>query len=291
MNKNILSNKIYLCGIGAQKSGTTFIANYLSAHPDFYMSPLKELHYFNTQSNPNYNGNFEKKLLLRINEIIEKFNNGANINATLLIALIKRIEAAKKNNYKSYFNYFVQERHIAFGEITPAYSTLTRDEYKKIVNMFPNHKFLFILRNPVDRFWSQLNYELKDYSSDTDLLSLVDEKLNDEAYILRSDYKRTMEELLLAVNRKDIFVEFYENIFSDKGNTVIEKLSNFLSIDYCDNLLNFSEKRNVTLYRFKINKDIRLKIAKYFKEVYEYVIENFEVPENWKDDYGKIKNI
>ncbi len=288
MNKNILSNKIYVCGIGAQKSGTTFIANYLSAHPDFYMSPLKELHYFNTQSNPNYNGNFEKKLLLKINESIKEFNNGKSINTTLLIALIKRIEASRKNNYKSYFNYFVQERHIAFGEITPAYSTLTRDEYKKIVDMFSNHKFLFILRNPVDRFWSQINYELKD---NINPLSIIDEKLKDKAYILRSEYNRTIEELLSITDMENIFIEFYENIFSNKGNAVIEHLSDFLNIKYHKDLINFSEKINATSYEYTINREVRLKIASNFKEVYKYTIERFEVPNSWKEDYKMIENL
>ena len=34
-------------GIGAARSGTTWLASVLAAHPDIYMPPKKELHYFN----------------------------------------------------------------------------------------------------------------------------------------------------------------------------------------------------------------------------------------------------
>ena len=35
----------FVC-IGAQKAGTTWLARILSSHPELFMSPVKELHYF-----------------------------------------------------------------------------------------------------------------------------------------------------------------------------------------------------------------------------------------------------
>src|SRR5688572_26171231 len=37
--------------IGAQKSGTTWLAEMLRQHPDVYTSPKKELHYFDLKAN------------------------------------------------------------------------------------------------------------------------------------------------------------------------------------------------------------------------------------------------
>jgi hypothetical protein len=39
----------FLC-IGAQRSGTTWLNNALSLHPDIWTPPIKELHYFNLKS-------------------------------------------------------------------------------------------------------------------------------------------------------------------------------------------------------------------------------------------------
>jgi len=39
----------FLC-VGAQKGGTSWLYQQLAAHPDFWMAPLKELHYFDLLS-------------------------------------------------------------------------------------------------------------------------------------------------------------------------------------------------------------------------------------------------
>src|SRR5438309_7414307 len=39
----------FLC-VGAQKAGTTWLYRELESHPDFWMPPLKELHYFDQLS-------------------------------------------------------------------------------------------------------------------------------------------------------------------------------------------------------------------------------------------------
>ena len=38
-----------LVGLGAMKSGTTWLTRYLDAHPDFLHSPINEMDYFNHQ--------------------------------------------------------------------------------------------------------------------------------------------------------------------------------------------------------------------------------------------------
>ena len=40
----------FIC-IGAQKAGTTWLYWQLAAHPDFWMPPRKEIHYFNERGN------------------------------------------------------------------------------------------------------------------------------------------------------------------------------------------------------------------------------------------------
>jgi hypothetical protein len=40
-------DKLLLIGIGAQRSGTTWLATYFYHHPEVFMPLLKELHFFN----------------------------------------------------------------------------------------------------------------------------------------------------------------------------------------------------------------------------------------------------
>ena len=97
---------------GAAKSGTTTLHNLLNQHPEICMSSVKE---------PGYWKN-------------EKFKDFKNI---------------EKENY---LNLFMKSKHKIFGESTTAY--MYYDTF--INNISSNYKvspkFIFILRNPIDRF-------------------------------------------------------------------------------------------------------------------------------------------
>lgn len=42
------SSETFIIGIGAQRSGTTWISRYLDKHPEVAFSPIKELHVFDS---------------------------------------------------------------------------------------------------------------------------------------------------------------------------------------------------------------------------------------------------
>ena len=281
-------NKIYVCGIGAQKAGTTFLADYLQRHPNIMMSPLKELHFFDGKFLPSLCSGFEKKLQDNSLELLTKLIAGKKVDVERLIALIKRMEAGNKDQYKLFFRYFIKDQHVAFGDITPAYAMLSHVHYKEIAAMFPEHRFIFLLRNPADRFWSQLNYDLQNSNSSKDPIELIRKKIKQEGYMLRSNYKRTIEELSSVIDKENILVEFYENIFSDKSHETIKRISNFIGIDFREDLLVREKKVNKTSYRAKLDEENRLYIIRELKEVYKYILDRYDTPASWHIDYNKI---
>lgn len=106
-------------GIGEGRCGTTSLYSMLSQHPDVYMSPVKEIAFFNGKSAAS------KK-------------NGVTIS--------------------EYLNYFVGEsgqQHI--GEISPQY-IYKKNYLKQIKRHFPSVKILVTLRNPISRFLSHYKY-------------------------------------------------------------------------------------------------------------------------------------
>lgn len=284
----MLKNKIYVCGIGAQKAGTTFLADYLQRHPNIMISPLKELHFFDGKFLASLCSGFEKKLQDDSLELLTKLIAGKKVDVERLIALIKRMEAGNKDQYRLFFRYFIKNQHVAFGDITPAYAMLDHVHYKKIAAMFPDHRFIFLLRNPADRFWSQLNYDLQNKNSTENPIELIKEKIKNESYMLRSNYKRTIEELSLVIDKENILVEFYENIFSDKSNETIKRISNFIGIDFREDLLVREKKVNKTSYRAKLDEENRLYIIRELKEVYKYILDRYDTPASWHTDYNKI---
>lgn len=101
--------------IGAPKSGTSSMANYLSQHPNVFFSKPKEPWFF---SFPEFPGPY-------------------------------------KNNFNSYLNLFkkVKDHHIAIGEGSVYYMYSTH-AVEDIIKKFDNPKFIVMLRNPVEAAFS-----------------------------------------------------------------------------------------------------------------------------------------
>jgi hypothetical protein len=130
----------FLC-IGAQKAGTSWLYQQLEPHPDFWMPPVKELHYLD---NLNRTKRFHapRRGDERDASFLEDMNN---LGAHLYLDL------------KSYGRLFCHKGRQLSGDISPAYSTLNDEIIERVVNHFPNLKVVFLARDPVERAWSQLS--------------------------------------------------------------------------------------------------------------------------------------
>jgi hypothetical protein len=130
----------FLC-IGAQKAGTTWLYQQLAAHPDFWMPPQKELHYFNErghvpiQTTPRQQDERDFRFL-------EKFR-ALGTKAWL--------------DLPNYGQLFAGKGSLLSGDMTPAYSMLPDEIIALVLRCFPNLKVIFLARDPVERAWSQLS--------------------------------------------------------------------------------------------------------------------------------------
>ncbi len=102
---------------GVQKGGTTALSAYLSNVTEIYFSPKKEIHFFDRNS-----------------------KNHSNIPS-----------------YLDYLKPFYLNTSMSiplYGESTPAYIA-NMNACERIHNMIPNIKIILLLRNPVDRAYSE----------------------------------------------------------------------------------------------------------------------------------------
>lgn len=141
-----------LC-IGAQKSGTTWLYDNLACHPDVWLPPLKEIHYFNRLCmNKELLGYWELPNARGVGRYKDALLKGNLSNLKWL------------SNYYSYgmsaqwyLSLFDQRftRGKKTADITPDYSTLGEDGVKYAMSVVGKETpVLFILRNPVERSWS-----------------------------------------------------------------------------------------------------------------------------------------
>src|SRR5436309_5968904 len=129
----------FLC-VGAQKAGTSWLYRQLEPHPDFWMPPVKELHYLD-------NLNRTKR---------HRPPRSKDERDACFLESIKDLSMRSHIDLDSYGRLFCHKGPLLSGDISPAYSTLTDEIIERVVDHFPNLKVVFLARDPVERAWSQL---------------------------------------------------------------------------------------------------------------------------------------
>ena len=129
-----------LC-VGMQKAGTTWLYDQLRAHPDVWMPPVKELHFFD--------GRFRS----RPGRAVQAAKTGPQQDRDKRF-LRRAATYSQEAGIDWYGNLFRPKGSLISGDVTPAYSTLPAEAIAEIMASFPAAKVILILRDPVDRFWS-----------------------------------------------------------------------------------------------------------------------------------------
>ena len=212
-------------GIGAQKSATSWLYKMLKQHPDLWVPPRKELHYFDRSLK------YASPSFLATDKYIDRID-GLDAHNMLFkekmkqeLLDIKSVDIVKREWFKKYFqsNYddrwykslFEEGKGRIKGEITPAYSILSQEDILHIKNLFPKLKVIFIMRDPVERAWSQIRFfmdrkKLNDTASFEELIKFI-ESPNLSS---RGDYVRTLNNWNTYFHN-ELFIGCYEDIKSD----------------------------------------------------------------------------
>tara|TARA_B100000029_G_C17579720_1_gene959247 strand:+ start:1563 stop:2528 length:966 start_codon:yes stop_codon:yes gene_type:complete len=133
--------------VGAAKSGTTALYNFLDQHPDIYMSPIKEPHFFCTDIRiNNFNDDYTKRNYFNTSEY---FSNKK---------LPKR-HIAFLDNRDDYFKLFREHKNEKYlGEVSNGY-LYSKVAAHNIYNYNPDAKIIMILRDPCERAFSHCRQE------------------------------------------------------------------------------------------------------------------------------------
>ena len=132
----------FLC-VGAHKAGTTWLYQQLDSHPDFWMPPVKELHYFDQL------GRVQRAARSRCRDERD----------LRFLECLKSLTAGPNMDLENYARLFEPKASLRSGDISPNYSTLSKEVIRQIVGYFPNLKVIFLARDPVERVWSHLSME------------------------------------------------------------------------------------------------------------------------------------
>ena len=148
----------FLC-VGVHKGGTTWLYQQLDSHPDFWMPPLKELHYFDQLS--------------RVQR--PSSSRCRDERDCRFLESINRLSAKPFIDFEHYAQLFEPKGPLLSGDISPNYSTLSNKIIRRIVGYFPKLKVIFLARDPVERVWSHLSMEVRYHQIESFDVTDIDE--------------------------------------------------------------------------------------------------------------------
>lgn len=159
----------FIC-IGAQKAGTRWLFDQLAFHPGFWMPPIKELHYLNQG----------KRFLRFARPLHESALRSLRSTNRRRARAAERPLAAEDIDWLGarmwlhgrpldldlYARLFNLKGNRLSGDICPPYAIIDEEEVRAVRAHFPAARIVYLVRDPIDRLWSQYCMILRRHPED-----------------------------------------------------------------------------------------------------------------------------
>ena len=227
--------------IGAKRAGTSWLCFNLRKHPQTSLPPIKEIRYLNDSV---YWPNILKLLTNRTSSL--------QIRRILRRQLLNPKAWRKHRELKVYLRFLFMPRNdrcyqsmfprgpaqIA-GDVTPGYDLLKSGRVARVKALLPAAKIVYLVRNPIDRVWSDAAETLTrrtrrpfEKVPQVELMRF----LESEAVHRRSDYVSTLERWGRFYDESKIFVGFYDHLAENPAD-FFRSVLRFLGLDDSDRVL------------------------------------------------------
>ncbi|MBI2835570.1 MAG: sulfotransferase [Acidobacteria bacterium] len=220
--------------IGAQRSGTTWLYRNLGRHPDIWLPPVKELHFFDRAPrypSPSHHASPPgwKRLSLILSLMLAAAPNRRMVLQHVKFWLWCR--AAEAGAWPAFWfsvgypfatidaNWY---RHLfalggekITGDLTPAYSLLTEEDVAVVRELLPEARIVMVLRNPIERAWSHFKLECRMTGIRVDDVWAASHFLGRPDVFMRGDYASVLPRWRRHFGRDGVHVAYYDNLLQD----------------------------------------------------------------------------
>lgn len=262
-------DKIFILCIGAQKAGTTWLYHQLRKTHSVDLGMRKEYKAFKETSS-----RFSRvtaSLKNTIHEALDQLSKKTNAHNQIIKA---QTSSWTPNAYSQYFQnlHASKPKTRAVGDISPHYFSLRSHDHKYVRNLLEKAgfsvKIIILLRDPVERIWSQLRMlrsqnrfpELCGFKSEETALAMV---YKHPRFSAKTRYDLAINAVSKAYNKNQVHIEFYERLFNQ---TAYEKLKYFLGLELAEP--DFEQRLNASPKTKSICPLLQKKIANEYKQVY-----------------------
>jgi hypothetical protein len=232
-------------GIGAARAGTTWLHANLRRHPQIWLPPLKELHYFDLQrrgAGAYYPISSTDVRWCGRNWKLTAGGLGRLWYYRHFFKLLCRLSAGRAP-FRWSMRYILGSRSDRWyaslfrtdcvsGEISPGYMLLPQSIVEEVRRLNPDMKIIFLLRNPVSRAWSNLRYRMgQSVLTATD--DVILNKMESPGSVLRSRYVQAVKIWRDVFGPDQVFIGFFDDLVA-APRELLRSVLNFLGVDSSD---------------------------------------------------------
>lgn len=278
----------YFACIGAQKAGTTWLARILAQHADVFVTPVKEIHYFDQIAGLTEQLS-ERKRRSRYRKYHQRkwtqWNRWREYHAQADWYRAYMKPALDDAWYASLFS--ERAGKSVAGELTPEYALIGCEGFRHMKRLAPDAHIIYIMRNPVDRAWSQLLHQCRvrklnerEMSTD-DFLKIA----NEDRFSAIADYSGPLADIAAEFAPSNVLLDFYEDIHDDRV-AALGRVCDFLGVEFDATQFGGLDKRfNISQSANMPNELHHVLIKKYSGMVDDVRKRVGRVPEQWEGDF------
>jgi len=219
----------FLC-FGTTRSGTTFLYKHLRDHPQVWLPPQKELHYFSYQRDHGFANRKHLKHLRKLVPAARDAMHGKRGTTAELAWQARYLFGPRSDAW--YRSLYDMTGPLVTGQIEPTYAVIGPDAVDSVHTMFPDVRLIYMMRDPIERAWSSVTKSTaKNKNRSMDEVTDADmfEKL-DRSAIRMSTYIDHIERWERGFPEREILYGFYDEIVEDPS-AFIARICAFIGID------------------------------------------------------------
>lgn len=231
---DLMQGPDFVC-IGMAKAGTRWLYDQLDHHPDFWMPPVKELHYLH-RAFPKLKNSL--LLLEKWDKVGQRAQKQGFAWGERERAFVEELAsyAGQPRDIGRYARLFRHKGDRLSGDISPGYCSIGDDVVGSIAAGLSQTKILLLVREPIARVWSRICMADRDGNFDT---SLLDDAASFAEFIKTSRYLKDRSLPTEIVRRwSSLFSDgrFRAILFDDivgKPEETVREILSFIGADPC----------------------------------------------------------
>lgn len=279
----------YFVCIGAQKSGTTWLARMLAGHPDLFVTPVKEIHYFDHVAGITEHLN-NKKRRSRYRKYHQRMWTQWSQFAEY------RSQWSWYSDYMGspiddawYQRLFHHRGKATFaGEVTPEYAILGRKGLAHIHKLAPDARVMFIMRNPVERTWSQVLHQCRARGLDANRQSTeaIIAMLGEARFGELGDYAQTLDDMASVFAPEQVLPLFYEEMHADRL-AALQQVCQFIGTGFHADYFGGLGQRFNSSQKANLPEPVRVHLRQIYRPQAEAVRARLgRIPAAWENEFA-----